>query len=133
MIWLKEESGKMTKKMNREMAVVTYLFMILFLIMAGYIVYFVVHDSDKVLNNPQNKRQELLAKASYQGKHPGIRRPETCLYQDLKKWRRDKSLSLWGTICPCDRTYNSRCDRTGIHRRVYDADKQYQSVERDVK
>ena len=62
-IWLKEESGKMTKKMNREMAVVTYLFMILFLIMAGYIVYFVVHDSDKVLNNPQNKRQELLAKA----------------------------------------------------------------------
>lgn len=67
MIWLKEESGKMTKKMNREMAVVTYLFMILFLIMAGYIVYFVVHDSDKVLNNPQNKRQELLAKRVTKG------------------------------------------------------------------
>ena len=66
-IWLKEESGKMTKKMNREMAVVTYLFMILFLIMAGYIVYFVVHDSDKVLNNPQNKRQELLAKRVTKG------------------------------------------------------------------
>ena len=115
MIWLKEESGKMTKKMNREMAVVTYLFMILFLIMAGYIVYFVVHDSDKVLNNPQNKRQELLAKRVTKG----------------------SILASGGQRLAYTKTSKSgeetRCDRTGIHRRLYDADKQYQSVERDVK
>lgn len=58
---------KQTKKLNREMAVVTYLFMILFLIMAGYVVYFVVHDSEQVLNNPQNKRQELMAKRVKKG------------------------------------------------------------------
>lgn len=49
------------------MAVVTYLFMVLFLIMAGYLLYFVVHDSDRVLNNPANKRQELLAKRVKRG------------------------------------------------------------------
>ena len=58
---------KKAKKLNREMALVTYLFMILFLVMAGYMVYFVVHDSDQVLNNPQNKRQELMAKRVTKG------------------------------------------------------------------
>lgn len=49
------------------MAIVTYLFMILFLIMAGYVVWFVMHDTDQVLNNPRNKRQELLAKRVTRG------------------------------------------------------------------
>lgn len=55
------------KRQNREMAVVTYIVMILFLVMAGYIVYFVVHDSDTVLNNSYNKRQDLLAKRVTKG------------------------------------------------------------------
>ncbi len=55
------------KKINREMAFVTYVFLALFLVMAGYIVYFVVHDSDGVLNNPYNKRQDLLAKRVTKG------------------------------------------------------------------
>lgn len=55
------------KKLNREMALITYLFLILFLVMAGYMVYFVVHESDNVLNNPQNKRQELMAKRVTKG------------------------------------------------------------------
>ncbi|MCR5690692.1 MAG: penicillin-binding protein 2 [Eubacterium sp.] len=41
--------------------------MALFLCMSGYIVYFVIHDADRVLNNPQNKRQELLAKRVTKG------------------------------------------------------------------
>lgn len=49
------------------MAAVTYLFMILFLIMAGYMVWFVVRDSDQILNNPRNKRQELMAKRVTRG------------------------------------------------------------------
>lgn len=57
-------NGRPNKKggtLNREMAVVTYIFMALFVIMACYVVYFVVQDSDEVLNNTANKRQELLA------------------------------------------------------------------------
>ena len=55
------------KRQNREMAVVTYIVMVLFLVMAGYLVYFVVHDSDTVLNNSYNKRQDLLAKRVTKG------------------------------------------------------------------
>lgn len=58
---------KKGRRLNREMATVTYIFMVLFLIMAGYIVYFVLHDSDKVLNNSYNKRQDLLAKRVTKG------------------------------------------------------------------
>ena len=58
---------KSRKRLNREMAVVTYLFMILFLVMAGFLIYFVAHDSDQVLNNSANKRQELLAKRVVKG------------------------------------------------------------------
>lgn len=47
---------------NKEMAVVTYIFIFLFLILSGYILYFVIHDSDSILNNPANKRSEVWAK-----------------------------------------------------------------------
>lgn len=63
----KNEEKNMHKKQNREMAVVTYLVMILFFIMAGYIVYFIIHDSDNVINNSYNKRQDLLAKRVTKG------------------------------------------------------------------
>lgn len=58
---------KKSKRLNREMAAVTYIFMVLFFILAGYVVYFVLHDSDKVLNNSYNKRQDLLAKRVTKG------------------------------------------------------------------
>ncbi len=55
------------KRLNREMAVITYVVLALFLIMAGYVMYFVLMDSDKVLNNSYNKRQDLLAKRVTKG------------------------------------------------------------------
>ena len=45
----------------------TYIFMVLFLVLSGYVVYFVIQDSDKVLNNSYNKRQDLLAKRVTKG------------------------------------------------------------------
>lgn len=63
-----ERKEKGNKQQNREMAIVTYIVMALFFIMAGYIVYFVIHDSDKILNNSYNNRQELLAKRVTRGK-----------------------------------------------------------------
>ena len=64
---LENEERNQSKRQNREMAVVTYLVMLLFLIMAGYLVYFVLHDSDAVLNNSFNRRQDLLAKRVTKG------------------------------------------------------------------
>ena len=63
-----ENPEKGSKRQNREMAVVTYLVMAIFFILAGYMVYFIIHDSDQVLNNSANKRQELLAKRVTKGK-----------------------------------------------------------------
>ena len=62
-----KKQKKAGKKMNREMALITYLVLALFFVMAGYIVFFVFHDADKVLGSPQNKRQELLAKRVTRG------------------------------------------------------------------
>ena len=53
--------------MNREMAAVTYIFMFLFVFMASYVIWFLMGDTDKILNNPQNKRQELLAERIQKG------------------------------------------------------------------
>lgn len=53
--------------MNREMAAVTYIFMFLFVFMAGYVIWFLAGDTDKILNNPQNKRQDLLAERITKG------------------------------------------------------------------
>ncbi len=47
---------------NREMAVVAYIFIALFMVLSIYILIFILRDSDKVLNNPANKRSEIWAK-----------------------------------------------------------------------
>ena len=49
------------------MAAVTYIFMFLFVFMASYVIWFLMGDTDKILNNPQNKRQELLAERIQKG------------------------------------------------------------------
>lgn len=64
---LASEEANSGKRQNREMAVVTYIVMVLFLVMAGYLVYFMLHDSDTILNNSYNKRQDLLAKRVTKG------------------------------------------------------------------
>ncbi len=56
------------KRMNREMAMVTYIFMFLFMFMAGYVIWFLAGDTDQILNNTQNRRQDLLAERVEKGK-----------------------------------------------------------------
>lgn len=62
-----KEELKQRKRMNREMAAITYIFMGLFLFMAGYVIWFLSGDTDLILNNPNNKRQELLAERIVKG------------------------------------------------------------------
>ncbi len=52
---------------NRKMASFTYVFIILFMVLFGYIIFFVINDSEKVLNNPANKRAEIWAKRVTRG------------------------------------------------------------------
>lgn len=52
---------------NSQILMVTYSITIIFLCMAGYLVYFMVTQSQEVINNPYNKRQEVLAKKVQKG------------------------------------------------------------------
>ena len=69
-----ENSGKTTKrkvaqtKGNREIANITYIFVALFIVMIGYLMYFIAVDSSSVINNSYNSRQELLAQKTVRGK-----------------------------------------------------------------
>ena len=63
----KKEKQKQKKK-NPELAVVTYLFTGLFVVLIGYFVYFEGVLSKDVINNSYNSRQELLAQKVVRGK-----------------------------------------------------------------
>lgn len=59
---------KKKKRRNRETMLITYFFVFLMLAMMGNIVYFVVAESETVINNSYNTRQELLASKNIRGK-----------------------------------------------------------------
>ncbi len=48
--------------MKKSMAIVTYIFIALFMAISVYLIVFIVKDSDRVLNNPANKRSDIWAK-----------------------------------------------------------------------
>lgn len=53
---------------NREILIITYIFIGLFIMLIGYFTNFMVLQSKDVINNPYNKRQDLLAKRIIRGK-----------------------------------------------------------------
>ena len=63
----KERAEKKAKKTNREILLVTYIFVFLFLCLIGYIIYFTAVDADSVINNNYNSRGDLLAKKILRG------------------------------------------------------------------
>lgn len=56
-----KERQKKKKATNKEFARVTYLFVTLFLVLMGYIVYFNVVKSEKIINSPYNTRQDTFS------------------------------------------------------------------------
>lgn len=64
----KKSKNKAQSKGNREIANVTYIFVALFVVMIGYLMYFIAIDSGEVINNSYNSRQELLAQKVVRGK-----------------------------------------------------------------
>lgn len=63
-----KKDTKKKKMTNNEFARVTYMFVTLFLVMIGYMVYFNVVKSKEVINSPYNVRQDLLADRVIRGK-----------------------------------------------------------------
>lgn len=53
---------------NQQIMVVTYVFVLLFVAIIGYMVYFMVVQSKDVINNSYNQRQNLLAERTVRGK-----------------------------------------------------------------
>lgn len=64
----KKRSSKRKNMGNNELARVTYMFVTLFLVMIGYLVYFNVVKSKDVINSPYNVRQDLLSERVVRGK-----------------------------------------------------------------
>lgn len=58
---------KEERRGNAQVLIITYCVVAVFLGMIGYLVYFMAVDADEVINNPYNKRQELLAKRTVRG------------------------------------------------------------------
>ena len=56
------------KRGNRQIFIITYFFVALFLGMMVYITVFMLRDSADIINNSYNKRQEVLAKKVKRGK-----------------------------------------------------------------
>lgn len=63
----KKRTSKTSRKKNREFAVITYTFLVLFVCMMGYFVYFQMSESEIFINSPYNKRQDLFAKKVVRG------------------------------------------------------------------
>lgn len=64
---LEKEAVRETKRGNAQILKLTYCMVVVFLCMAGYFAYFMVTKSQKIINNPYNKRQEVLAKKVQRG------------------------------------------------------------------
>ncbi len=52
---------------NKQILKVTYAVVIIFLCMVGYLVNFMVSDSEEIINNPYNKRRDILAEKVVRG------------------------------------------------------------------
>ncbi|MBR4183296.1 MAG: penicillin-binding protein 2, partial [Lachnospiraceae bacterium] len=58
----KTEIGTPKKIKNREFAIIAYVFIFFFLVLAGYYVYFLAAKSDRFIDNPYNKRINSLSR-----------------------------------------------------------------------
>ncbi|SHO50293.1 peptidoglycan D,D-transpeptidase FtsI family protein [Anaerocolumna xylanovorans] len=63
----KDTKEKPKRNTNREVIFIAYMFAGLFLLVIGFYVHFMFRDSEEVINNPYNKRQDLLAEQIIRG------------------------------------------------------------------
>lgn len=64
----REEELRQKRRGNSQILILTYSTVLIFMGMIGYFVYFMVTQSQQIINNPYNKRQEVLAEKIQRGK-----------------------------------------------------------------
>lgn len=64
----KRNDNKKHKKKNREIRIVTWIFVMLFFCMAGYITYYSVTNHQELINNSYNGRQQALLAQNVRGR-----------------------------------------------------------------
>ncbi|MDF2951014.1 MAG: hypothetical protein K0S18_597 [Anaerocolumna sp.] len=62
-----EEPINTKDRINKDIMKITYIFVGLFAILLGYFTYFIFVDSEEVINNAYNKRQDLLTEQIVRG------------------------------------------------------------------
>lgn len=62
-----QDTSKKKRNQNREILYVAYFFVALFLVMGGYLCYFVATSEQDMINNSYNSRQEMLISQNYRG------------------------------------------------------------------
>lgn len=62
-----QKKKKKANNSNRQIIVITYLMLFIFVSMIGYFVKFQVKDSEELINNNYNKRQEVLSESIVRG------------------------------------------------------------------
>lgn len=55
-----EKKRKRKRNPNKEILRVTYIFLLIFTVMIGYFIKFYIEDSQEIINNTYNKRQDIL-------------------------------------------------------------------------
>ncbi len=63
----KKAKKKEKRKKNRELTIVTYSFLIVFVLLIGYLVKFIMNDNSEMLSNPYNRTQDLFAERVERG------------------------------------------------------------------
>lgn len=65
---MRKDKVSVKKPRNREVLIITYVFVGIFLAMIGYMAYYLFVKSSDAINNSYNKRQDLLAERVVRGK-----------------------------------------------------------------
>ena len=97
----KKKTLSPSEKSNREILRFTYVIVFLFLCMIGYEGFFLSQKRDEIINNTYNSRLDSFADRVIRG---------DILSSDgqiLAAGRRNRApqLSVWRSICPCDRLF----------------------------
>lgn len=98
-IYLDDTKPAPKGKKNREFAVVTYSFLVVFFCLIGYFVYFQLEQSEEFINNPYNKRQDLFTRSVSRGEiysADGVTLAETIVDADGNETR----------LYPCSRLFS---------------------------
>ena len=62
-----EEVKEKLKIKNRPIITMTYVMVLVFLLLFGHLIYFMIHDSKKIIADPHNKRQDYYSEYIVRG------------------------------------------------------------------